>query len=71
MMTLPPSGATRPAMGVKTGGFARFVWPQQRHNLAPAQRDRYVADHWALAIAFAQADDLQADIACLDGQVGG
>ena len=51
---LPAFGRHQPGNGIKAGGLARPVRPQQRHHLAPVQVHADIADHRPLLVAFAQ-----------------
>ncbi len=63
-------GHHQPRDGVEAGGLARSVGTKQRHDLAPVQVQRHVADHRAAAVGLAQPAHDQAAGAFGHGQGG-
>ena len=66
---MPAFRKDQPRNRIERGGFARAVRAQQRHNLAPVQFHRKVADHHALAIGLAQVVHPQTGLSICNGKV--
>ena len=60
----------QPGNRIKAGGLARTVRAKQRHNLAPAERKRHIADDRAASVALAQIANPQPGIAASKCQFG-